>query len=75
MNAEPIYDPISDHDTSKQETGNIRLLECNQPTIQYMQERIKVGQRAEMKQHPYVWLSLAMSIPQSYFSVVCNSCA
>lgn len=54
MNAEPIYDPISDHDTSKQETGNIRLLECNQPTIQYMQERIKVGQRAEMKQHPYV---------------------
>lgn len=75
MNSEPIYDPISDPDTSKQETGNIRLPECNQYTIKYMQERIKIEKRAEMKQHPYVWLPLAMSTPQSYVSVVCNSCA
>lgn len=75
MNSEPVYDLISDPDTSKQETGNIRLSERNQYTIKYMQERIKVGKRAEMKQHSYVWLPLAMSTPQSYFSVAYSSCA
>lgn len=75
MNSEPVYDPVSDPDTSKQETGSIGLSGYNQYTIKYMQERIKAGKRAEMKQHSYVWLPLAMSTPQSYFSVAYNGCA